>query len=156
MRYFVSLLALLAVVTTLDLGHAEAQESGFGLGVIVGDPTGLSLKGYAGDLAIDGAVGFGLIGGNHLAAHVDVLWQPQLASLNRANMLLHFGVGPKFAIWDGGDNDGFALGARVPVGLTFAFTRAPVDVFIEASAGLWIISNVDFDLDAAVGARYWF
>ena len=39
--------------------HAEAQsEPHFGLGLIVGHPTGLSLKGYlTRDTAIDGAIG---------------------------------------------------------------------------------------------------
>jgi hypothetical protein len=132
-----------------------AQDSGFGLGIIVGDPNGLSLKAYIGPtVAIDGAVGLGLITGNHLAAHLDFLWEWRVTSWERANLAFYIGVGPKLGIFS--DPDVLRVGARVPLGLTFQFTRVPLDLFFEAAPGLWFVDDVDFDLDAAVGLRFWF
>ena len=134
---------------------SAAQDSGFGLGLVVGDPTGVSLKGFLSDrIALDGAVGFGFLGGDHLYAHADFLWNQPLRQFERASMLLHFGVGPKLGLALG--DDALWLGARAPVGLTFGFERVPVDVFVEVAAGLWIVPATDFDLDAAAGARWFF
>jgi len=134
---------------------ASAQDSGFGLGFILGDPNGLSFKGYVGPTAaIDGAVGFGIINDGHLAAHLDFLWEWRLTSWERANLALYVGVGPKIGHFF--DREEFRVGARAPVGVTFQFTRVPLDFFLEVAAGLWFIEDIDFDLDAALGLRYWF
>jgi len=48
------------------------------------------------------------------------------------------------------------LGLRLPVGLTYLFDGAPVDLFLEAVPSLDLLPGTSFDLDAALGARYWF
>lgn len=161
-----SVLLCLALSTFLSLSapasDAHAQDENFGLGIILGDPNGVSMKGMLNSgMAIDGAVGFSVLEGDYLHAHVDFLWQTGLSEFDRAFMLLHYGVGPKLAAFDGndgpgGDGDGIWIGARAPVGLTFVFRRVPMDLFMEVAAGLWIIEDTDFDIDAAIGTRYWF
>lgn len=132
---------------------AFADEPGkFGIGIIVGDPSGVSGKHNLGPMAIDWAVGFGLIEGEGLHGHVDWLWNHDIASLDRAEVALHFGVGPKVALFD----DNTWIGARGPVGVNFNFSNVPLDVFVEIAAGLWIVEDTDFDLDAAAGVRWWF
>lgn len=151
--------AVSAAAFCLAPAAASAQDSGFGLGLIVGDPNGVSMKGFLNDrIAIDGAIGFSLLNGNHLYAHADFLWNHHLMDFDRAWMKLHFGVGPKLGMFfvDEPADDFIAVGARAPVGLTFGFERVPIDVFVEIGAGLWIVPNADFDLDAAAGARYFF
>jgi len=147
---------VLALVVAFPVARsAQAQDSGFGLGLILGDPNGIDFKGYVGPTAsLEGAIGFGIIDDGHLHAHLDFLWEFDLTSFDRADMLLHVGVGPKIGLFF--DADEFRVGARGPVGLTFQFTNVPLDFFIEVAAGLWFIDDVDFDLDAAVGLRYWF
>lgn len=149
-----SLAACGAVLLALEPDVA-AQDSGLGVGLIVGDPTGLSLKGFLNDrIALDGAIGLGFLGGDHFYAHADFLWNQPLRDFDRARMLLHFGVGPKLGLAFG--DDALWVGARAPLGLTFAFGRVPIDVFVEAAAGLWIVPATDFDLDVAGGARWFF
>ena len=134
---------------------ARAEDGRFGLGVSLGDPTGANFKlGLNDAISLDGTVGLGFIGGNHVAANVDFLWQRELTSLDRAAIDFYFGVGPKIGLFS--DPDALNVGTRAPVGLAFVFSEVPVDVFVEVAAGLWIIEAVDFDLDGAVGARYWF
>ena len=48
------------------------------------------------------------------------------------------------------------LGARGPIGISFLFTGAPIDIFLEVDTGPWLIEKVGFDIDAAIATRYWF
>lgn len=48
------------------------------------------------------------------------------------------------------------VGFRVPVGLAFAFAKAPVDVFIEFGPGFYLAAIPDFNFTFTTGARYWF
>jgi len=162
--------ALLAgLLVGASVSSASAQQGGdFGLGIIIGDPTGLSGKTFVSDTnAIDFAVGFGFIKGNHLHVHADYLWHFDIKRWPSAQLDLHLGVGPKLGIGFG-DDDGprggrdrdrdswVGIGARAPFGLTMRFFEAPFDIFVEVAAGLWIVPDPDFDLDAAIGGRYWF
>jgi hypothetical protein len=137
---------------------ASAQQRDFGLGLIIGDPTGLSLKGFLSEnTAIDGAVGLELIDGDDLAVHADFLWQFPIKQWDSAALDLYLGVGPALGIHTHKrDHDHLDLGARAPFGLDVTFNPAPFDVFLEVAAKLWIVEKVHLGLDAAIGGRYWF
>jgi hypothetical protein len=139
--------------------HAQAQRRDFGLGLVIGDPTGLSVKGFLDDRqAIDGALGFGFIGDDHISLHADYLYHFDIKRWDIAMLDLYIGVGPKLGLHDHGprDNTHILLGARAPIGLALTFLEAPFDIFLELAAGLWLVENVDLYLDAAIGGRYWF
>jgi hypothetical protein len=169
-RFFLLSLAVTVSVSFSPLLSASAHaKDRFGIGLIVGDPTGPTGKHHFGGRPayIDWAVGFPLLDGRGLYGHVDFLWQPTIKTFPRARMDFYFGIGPKLYFWDGDNNNNngndnnnnnssFWLGARAPLGLDFMFSRVPIEVFVEAAAGLWIIRDVDFDLDVAAGARWWF
>jgi hypothetical protein len=146
----------------------EANKT-FGLGLMLGAPTGLSGKYfYASDRAID--FGLGVIGryrhrdGVHL--HVDHLWHPvSLVSEPAFELPLYVGIGGRFFNWNDdrdGYPDGQVLGVRVPLGIAFDFNNVPLDVFVEVAFVLDFFiddtSNDDIgtDLNGAVGVRYWF
>jgi hypothetical protein len=133
---------------------ADAQEGNFGLGLIIGDPTGVTGKHHLGGnpLYLDWAVGFPVLAGRGLHAHVDFLWQPRLTRVGSADLDLYFGVGPKIYL----DDNNLWLAARAPLGIDFVFRQVPLDVFIEVAASLYVVQDVAFDLDAAAGIRYWF
>jgi hypothetical protein len=143
--------------------RAEAQaERHFGLGLIVGHPTGLSLKGFLSpDTAIDGAIGFG-DSFRHLHLHADYLWHFEVQRWEATHLQLYLGVGPELQVHtrpgpgprEGGRAD-FFLGARAPFGFSLMF-GAPFDVFAELVAGLWFFEDPRVHIDAALGARYWF
>jgi hypothetical protein len=154
-----ALVACAALAMTLSMipRTAEAREPRMGLGLFVGDPTGVTGKHPfgGGPVAFDWVIGFGVLEGEGQAGHVDFLWQQPLSEFERAQMDLYFGVGPKIATIPSRD-DSFYLGARAPVGLDFMFDRVNLELAIEVAAGLWIIEETDFDLDAGVALRYWF
>lgn len=146
----------LCVLGASGRAHAQASD-GFGLGLILGDPTGVSAKGFVSETnAIDGAIGFGVLGGDSLHIHADYLWHFDIKRWASAGLDLHLGVGPKLGFRDKKRDSDVLIGARGPIGLTVRFTEAPFDVFVEVAAGLWIVEKVGFDVDAAIGGRYWF
>jgi hypothetical protein len=166
-KFHTGLFAAFLLVTAAS--SARAQQGGnFGLGLVIGDPTGLSGKTFVSETnAIDFAVGLGFIDGNHLHVHADYLWHFDIKRWSSVQLDLHLGVGPKLGIGLGhddgpsekkgrGHDDWIGIGARAPIGLTVRFLDAPFDVFVEIAAGLWIIEDPGFDLDAAIGGRYWF
>lgn len=149
---------------------AHAQSSGFGLGIMLGEPTGISGKAWiGGDRAIDFGLAWGGWGrGGYFHIHGDYLFHNySLFNLSMGKMALHYGPGIRFRSWSGTrywangryyDVDGghARLGVRIPVGLTYMFDEAPVDVFLEAAPTLDLIPGTSFDLDAAIGARFYF
>lgn len=156
MKSFAMIPAIVVFALAVNAGRAQAQHyDDFGLGLIIGDPTGVNLKYMLSEeMAVDGAIGFGILGGEHLHIHSDILWQFEIKQWPAGGLDFYLGVGPKLGIGHGKYD--ILLGARGPIGISFLFTGAPIDIFLEAAAGLWIIEKVDFDLDAAIGARYWF
>ncbi|MBK9037000.1 MAG: hypothetical protein IPL61_38075 [Myxococcales bacterium] len=148
----------------------------FGLGIMLGSPTGLSGKYFVGpSTAIDfGVGGIGCCRGRSgIHLHGDFLWHPvNLTSTPPFELPLYVGIGGRFFSyeWRHGDHyhDGSALGVRVPLGIAFDFNNVPLDIFVElALVGDFLISRDDLndnfdrtglyvDVDGAVGIRYWF
>ena len=161
------LVAVLALVwvTVGGVGSAQAQSvshggNEFGLGLIIGNPTGISGKYFLSrEIAIDGAFGLGVIGGEHLRIHGDVLWHFGITQWPAAGLDLYVGVGPVLGSHNHNNNnnhDSLWVGARGPFGASLTFNGAPFDIFLEIAANLWLVEDVRFDLDAALGGRYWF
>jgi hypothetical protein len=155
-RIALPILVIASILVFANPDRAAAQNTAdIGLGLIIGDPTGVNGKYMLSEeFAIDAAVGFGVIGGGHLAIHSDFMWQFDLEQWPAGSLDFYLGVGPKLGI--GRKKEEFLLGARAPVGVSFLFTGAPLDIFVEVAAGLWIVEKVGFDIDAAIGVRYWF
>lgn len=154
---------LAAGLCWLAASPAAAQtpsDRDFGLGLIIGDPTGVTMKGFlTPETAIDGAVGFSLLHGNDLALHADFLWHFPIKQWPNAALDLYLGVGPALGFHDHGhrdDHNDVRIGARAPFGLAVMFNPARFDVFLEVAAKLWLVEDVHFNLDAAIGGRYWF
>lgn len=138
----------------------------FGLGLILGGPTGLSGKlflsdSFAFDFAIGYYRGFGHDEGG--GGHADLLWHPfSLGNFGVFSLPLYFGVGGRVAAdRDQGrfDTDnGVDVGVRVPLGIAFEFNAVPLDVFLEAALIADVIDDDDDNLhvDLAGGIRFWF
>ena len=164
-----TLLPLLA----LALGSpAHATEIGssrpFGLGVQLGAPSGITGKVYLGGRrnAIDFLVGawYGDAFYDTFYGHATYNWHfPELASGGGVSIPWRVGVGGWVAsgYWGRwGRNDRFGdlwVGARVPIGLDFDLEMAPVQFYIEAALQVSVIPRpLGMDLDAGIGARYYF
>lgn len=154
--------------------EAEAQPGGggpFGLGIILGDPTGITGKYWvAGNQAIDfhlGVDGFGGRGfNNDLGLYADYLFHFPLTNISAFR--LDFYVGPglalildfddryctKFRCYD--RDSGIGLAIRAPIGLAMLFNSFSGELFLELPLNVWLVPFQDFDLDVALGFRYYF
>jgi hypothetical protein len=139
----------------------------FGIGLELGEPTGLTGKYFLrdnGDQAIQfgvGELGHYLDDRSGLNIYADYLWHPiVLASAEAFELPLFIGVGARFWDFSYGPNDGYAIGVRVPFGITFDFNNVPLDIYLQLVPILDFIHNytsgVLGDFDATIGARFWF
>lgn len=141
---------------------AKAQDSGFGVGIIVGEPTGLSLKQWVSrNTAFDAAFAWAFdpntsfhVHANYLIHRYDII-KPEVG-----RMPLYYGLGARVKFDDerrGRSRDSRTrTGVRVPLGMNYHFAEAPVDIFLEIVPIVDVAPNTDFSLNAAIGARYFF
>lgn len=165
MRFALALALLTGIAAPAradDSAGRSADKGAFGVGIIVGEPIGITAKLYlSDDRAIQGAVGSAFIGGG-LQLHGDYLFHPYILQ-NRDSFVLPVYVGPGVRLIDynnGRDSSAFALGVRGVAGMLFDFKDVPLDVFFEIAPVLEykFSSGAGFQLSLNVGAgiRYYF
>lgn len=147
----------------------RAQSSGFGLGIILGEPTGISMKGWIGSTkAIDGAVAWDF-NGSYLHLHADYLFHNMdLIHVAKGKLPLYYGPGLRLESWTGeghwnhrghwDDVEGTRtdLAIRFPVGLDYLPAATPLDVFLEVVPTLVLSPASWVEFDGGIGVRYWF
>lgn len=140
-------------------GSASAQDRKFGLGIIMGEPTGLSAKLWTGSsTAIDGALAwsfgsFGTFGSQGaLYAHADYLFHNfNLIRVEKGRLPVYYGIGASVVLANSA-----GVGVRIPVGLEYLFANAPFDIFLEVVPMLALVPSTSFGVNAGLGARYFF
>jgi hypothetical protein len=145
------LFSMLMVLVTSNT--VEARESGFGLGIIVGEPTGISSKLYIGnDRAIDAAVAWSYDDENSFHLHGDFL----VHKFFRDKALRHrlhpyYGLGGRFKF-----ESKTKVGVRIPLGLNYVLAKSSLHAFFEIVPLLDLVPDTEFDLNGAIGIRYFF
>lgn len=147
------LLALVAQAALLP-ASSSAQDRGFGLGVIFGQPTGLSGKLWLSpaDNAVDFAAAWSFGEGGYFSAHATYLWHFPQAINSSERFVPYVGPGVRF----GAKKNDASLGVRIAGGIAWWPRGAPVDVFLELAPVLNLIPATTFDMTGGVGARYYF
>lgn len=155
------LLSLLGLLAPASAQSTEIGANPFGLGVMAGDPTGLSGKLYLGGRtnAIDMALAFDTYGDETgwLYFHATYLWHPSvLASGSGVEVPWHVGVGGYLKVGDWERDRDERLGVRVPIGIDVDLTAIPLQFFADLALHVDIVPGTDLDFGAGVGARYYF
>ncbi len=179
MKRLILALSTVAIIGAGGSGLAQASEIGhskkFGIGGILGQPTGFTLKyHFTPNHALTAAVGFGWWGGTNFHTHVDYGYHFDLTKPEPFDLRMYVGGGVKFFYfpWDRynvydrycppndpycHDNYGrVGIGIRAPVGITFNLNKIPLEIFGELAPGLAFLPWIYFFVDAAVGVRYYF
>ena len=127
-----------------------------GAGVIIGEPTGASLKYWLNDrLAVDGAFGWSFHDNSDFYMHGDVLWHNfDLIPVSHGRLPVYFGVGGLVRFRD--DNNDNQVGIRIPIGVDYMPDGAPIDIFAEIGPAIDIAPDVEGEITGGVGIRYWF
>lgn len=154
-------------------GGFEANKK-FGLGLEIGEPTGLNGKYFLSDSrALDFGIGWiyhHYYYGDGIHIYADYLFHPvTLVSASAFELPLYVGPGLRFWDFDYCDRQvcygGSALGIRVPVGVSFDFNNVPLDIFIQLVPVVDFIrgdyydrfrDRTHFGIDLSAGIRYWF
>jgi hypothetical protein len=141
------------ILIVLSTSMISAQSKQFGLGIIVGEPTGLSGKLWTGsENAFDFAAAWSFKGDGHLLLQADYVWHVfNLIPVSPGKLPLYVGIGGRVILADDP-----LIGVRIPVGLNYIFTDAPVDIFLEIVPILDLAPSTDFDIGGGLGARFWF
>ena len=145
-------LILIALIALFSIS-IYAQDKGLGLGLIFGEPTGLSAKLWTSQrTALDAAVAWSFSGAGWLHVQSDFLIHNyDLLDVSSGKLPVYYGVGAFLAF-----SSDLGLGARVPVGLAYQFEDAPVDIFFELAPGLSLLPDLAFYIGGGLGARYFF
>ena len=175
MRIEVGVVLALAIVAPArahaDDDDASKGEKGrpvdkgtFGIGIVIGEPTGLTAKLYLhDDRAIQIDVGSAFAAGGYQATG-DYLFHPWiLQDRDSYVMPVYLGPGLRLIDYSGGSNgsDHLATGLRGVIGLLFDFKSVPLDAFIELAGILQydfggLHKGVGVGLNGGAGIRYYF
>jgi len=130
-----------------------AQDHGFGLGIILGEPTGLSAKLWtSSDNAFDFAAAWSFKGDGNLLLQADYVWHFfNLIPVPSGKLPLYIGIGGRVILADDP-----LFGIRIPIGIDYLFADAPIDVFLEIVPILDLSPSTDFGVGGGLGIRYWF
>jgi hypothetical protein len=164
------------VILAGTAGTANATDVGygrkFGLGFQIGDPTGITAKlwvaptnsidfglGFYGygfdDRCYNGNCGYG--GYNDGSFNADYLWQSNIVR-GQAQLDWHIGAGGRLIWFGGGCPHGCVdVGARMPIGLDLMFVNpSMLEVFFELAPIFYFVPVAYFDVEGAIGVRYYF
>lgn len=161
-RLILAPLCFAASVATAQPTDAVDKGS-FGLGLMIGEPVGLTARLYVSDdQAINAGLGSALVAGG-LQVHADYVFHPWII-VTHEEFILPAYLGPGLRVAQYNARDGFdsysAIGVRVVAGMVFDFTRVPLDAFIEAAVipELRFRDSTKFGLavNGTAGVRYYF
>jgi hypothetical protein len=160
------LYAVILFIIIFSSHNLKAQSRKFGLGVIVGEPTGLSAKLWTSNKnALAFGLGWSVEGyrfngfdraydnATRTHIHIDYLWHSFYAISSNGQFPLFYGVGGR--INTGPEYNG-TFGVRGVIGIAWQPRDTPLDIFIEVVPTLNLISSTGFGIDAGIGARYFF
>lgn len=145
--------SLIAPIASESSGITRARGT-FGIGVVLGEPTGVSGKYWLSEqTAIDGAFGYSF--GDRFRVSMDYLVHTN--AFEAPEFPLYYGVGGAISGDRGyiaksrtGD---FALGARGVVGVSYLFKGAPLDAFLEIAPIVFIAPPLGLSIDFCFGIR---
>ena len=149
MKKILFVLAFSFVVSTASL----AADRTVGVGIILGEPTGISIKKWTGSTtAFDLGLAWSLGGNNEFHIHGDYLWHNySVFKVDSGKLPLYYGIGLRARL-----ATDTQVGVRGVIGLAYIFAEAPIDIFLEIAPVMDLIPGTAFGFNGAIGARFFF
>ncbi|WP_234567533.1 hypothetical protein [Rhodohalobacter sp. 614A] len=133
-------------IHTVQAQHAPGKTE---LGVVLGEPTGVSLQLWqSGTTAIDGALAWSFGKHDKIHIHADYLIHNPL-EVDRGSLTFYYGIGARAIL-----TDEARFGARIPVGLQYIIPDSRISLFFEVAPIFDLIPATDFDVNGGIGVRY--
>ena len=148
-RSFGILIFLAAVLP----GLLSAQQKDFGVGAVLGEPAGVSVKKWLGvRTALDGALAWSFANEGAFHLHADYLVHNfSLIQVSEGKLPVYYGIGARIK-----SEQEFTVSARLPVGISYLFANSPIDIFFEVALLLDVVPSSKFGVNSGIGARYYF
>lgn len=141
----------LTFMFTANLSAQDTDGGSTGLGVMIGEPTGISLKSWTNNRnAFDLGLAWSLSGKDAIHIHADYLWHKWL-DVQDGSLAFYYGVGGRAVFAD----DAF-IGLRIPFGLNYLAPEAPIGFFVEVAPIVDFLPDTDGDANGGIGVRYYF
>jgi hypothetical protein len=140
------------LVLALALPGLARQGGPFGVGVQLGEPSGLSAKYWLNSVnALDFLVGLSPFH-EHAFIKADYLWHNfNLIRLPSGQMPLYFGMGAMVNL-----SHRPGVGLEGVVGLEYLIPSAPLDVYLDIAPGAIIVPETYGNVNAGIGMRWFF
>ncbi|MFA7228176.1 MAG: hypothetical protein WC061_04005 [Melioribacteraceae bacterium] len=157
---------VIIIIGLLNAPDSYGQNKKFGLGVIIGEPTGISAKLWTSKVnALAFGVGWSVqgykFGGSdpdynkvtRTHIHVDYLWHSFNAVSANGQFPLFYGIGGRI---NTGPQYSGTFAVRGVFGIAWTPDSTPIDIFMEIVPSLQLVSSTGFGFDAGIGARFFF
>lgn len=135
--------------------NSLAQDKGIGFGIMIGEPTGFSVKYWMNELnAFDGGFAYSLVRKHSaFSLHSDYLYHAYDIIKSNYRLPIYYGFGARIRFIENEDN---SLGARGVIGVAWLNDKLPIDVFFEIVPVFNLLPATALNLDLALGARFYF
>lgn len=148
----------LLMIGVVVLFSQFVKAENFGIGAVIGDPTGISAKMWLSKTtAVDGAFAWSMSGPTAIHVQSDyLLHELSLFNLGSLPMNLYYGAGARISSYSGNKKTGLGIGARAPLGVSYQFKRQPVELFGELALVLELTPDTAALFNLGIGGRYYF
>lgn len=154
---------LLLVFAALILSSVKSRADApgpFGVGLVLGDPTGISANYYkSAERSIDAALAWSFGSETGLEFHADYLWHRRgLFHVETVPFSMLYGIGGRVLFVNSKNNDAAKtkIGPRLPLGIETNFNQKAIEVFAEIALVMNLVPATSADLDFGIGARVYF
>ena len=154
-KKWLGVLGLVCVAAVMAAVPSHGAGGNFGLGIIVGEPTGISGKLFVSNTnAVQGALAWSFSGDTDFHLQADYLFHfDSLIPVKKGKAPVFAGMGGRVKFRENNDNQ---IGIRIPVGIAYHFAAAPFDIFFEIVPILELAPDTEFSLEGAIGGRFYF
>lgn len=143
----------LLTILILSGGTVRAQDEGFGVGVILGDPTGVSAKYWlSSENAIDGGLAWSFRRSGFFHVHADYLWHFPHTIRSSEQFVPYAGPGVRIGAGKGRG----VFGIRIVGGIGYLPHGAPLDIFAELAPIVDLAPSTEVSFNAGLGIRFFF
>lgn len=151
------LLFVIAFTFSLTGLYAQPSAGSWGLGIQIGEPSGLTIKRYnPSRMSFDALLAWDL--DNFFFINIHGLWEKRLGS----DLPLNFYYGPgafvgiieKGSLRAANENNEIALGISGNIGLNYYIDK--FELYIQATPRLRLIDETDADIGGGLGFRFFF
>ncbi|MGF1670474.1 MAG: hypothetical protein ACFCU6_08510 [Balneolaceae bacterium] len=151
-KYFLfSLLLTATIIFTSLQSHAQQRHSDREIGVVLGEPTGISFKLWRSEKsAFDGGLAWSFSDNGSLHIHGDYLLHKWL-DVEEGSLAFYYGIGARIRV-----TDNSKFGIRGPAGLQYLIQDSRFGLFFEIAPILNLAPSTDLDVNGGLGVRYFF